>query len=126
MTTPHSARPGQAGQPGTEAGEQAAGVPPQAGPYGEHGDQHVSGYYVVGGPPAEPFGANLARPRGQRSWRPASGVSSSASCYWPGPRRPTLVIVAVLIGVALVVTGVLRLVDGFTEREASGGRRVAS
>ena len=61
MTTPHSTRPGQAGQPGTEAGEQAAGVPPQAGPYGEHGDQHVSGYYVVGGPPAEPFGANLAR-----------------------------------------------------------------
>ena len=125
MTTPHSARPGQAGQPGTEAGEQAAGVPPQAGPYGEHGDQHVSSYDVVGGPPAEPLGADLAR----AAWPAflAAGIGSLVVgillLAWP---KATLVIVAVLIGVALVVAGLLRLVDGFTEREASGGRRVAN
>ncbi len=35
-------------------------------------------------------------------------------------------VVAVLIGTALLVAGILRLVDGFTAHETSGGRRVAS
>jgi len=42
---------------------------------------------------------------------------------WPSA---TLTIVAVLIGVALIVVGILRLMDGFTSHEASGPRRVAS
>jgi uncharacterized membrane protein HdeD (DUF308 family) len=42
---------------------------------------------------------------------------------WP---KETLTVVAVLIGAALVVAGLLRLVDGFTAHEMSGGRRVAS
>ncbi len=41
---------------------------------------------------------------------------------WP---KETLTIVAILIGVALIVAGFLRLLDGFTTHEASGGRRVA-
>jgi uncharacterized membrane protein HdeD (DUF308 family) len=41
---------------------------------------------------------------------------------WP---HGTLVVFAVLIGVALVLTGILRLVQGFTATEESGGRRVA-
>jgi uncharacterized membrane protein HdeD (DUF308 family) len=41
---------------------------------------------------------------------------------WP---QATLTIVAILIGAALIVTGLIRLFDGFTAREDSGGRRVA-
>jgi uncharacterized membrane protein HdeD (DUF308 family) len=42
---------------------------------------------------------------------------------WP---KATLMIVAVLIGVALIVAGVLKLMDGFTSHEASGAKRAAS
>jgi uncharacterized membrane protein HdeD (DUF308 family) len=42
---------------------------------------------------------------------------------WP---KATLMIVAVLIGIALIVAGVLRLMDGFTSHDASGARRAAS
>jgi uncharacterized membrane protein HdeD (DUF308 family) len=41
---------------------------------------------------------------------------------WP---KATLVIAAVLIGVSLIAAGLLRLIDGFTAHDASGGRRVA-
>ncbi len=41
---------------------------------------------------------------------------------WP---TATLTIVAILIGIALVVTGLMRLFDGFTAKDESGGRRVA-
>lgn len=41
---------------------------------------------------------------------------------WP---KATLTIVAILIGVALLVTGVIKLYDGFTTQEEGGGRRVA-
>lgn len=42
---------------------------------------------------------------------------------WP---KGTLTVVAVLVGIALIVTGALRLMDGFTSHDASGGKRVAS
>ncbi len=42
---------------------------------------------------------------------------------WPAA---TLTVVAVLIGTALIVAGILRLMDGFTSHEASSGRRMAS
>ncbi len=41
---------------------------------------------------------------------------------WP---TATLTIVAILIGIALLVTGLLRLFEGFTAKDESGGRRVA-
>jgi len=41
---------------------------------------------------------------------------------WP---KATLTIVAVLIGIGLIVAGLLRLIDGFTAHDASGGKRVA-
>jgi uncharacterized membrane protein HdeD (DUF308 family) len=41
---------------------------------------------------------------------------------WP---KATLVVVAALIGVALLVTGVVRLISGFTEAGLSGGTRTA-
>ena len=42
---------------------------------------------------------------------------------WP---KATVVVVAALIGVALLVTGILRLITGFTAADASGGARAAS
>lgn len=57
----------------------------------------------------------------------AAGVASVAvgaiMLAWP---KETLTVVAVLIGIALVVAGVMRLMDGFTSHEASGGKRVVS
>jgi uncharacterized membrane protein HdeD (DUF308 family) len=41
---------------------------------------------------------------------------------WP---KATLAIAAILIGASLIVAGLLRLIDGFTAHDASGGRRVA-
>ena len=41
---------------------------------------------------------------------------------WP---KATLTIVAILIGASLVLAGLLRLIDGFTAHDASGGLRVA-
>jgi uncharacterized membrane protein HdeD (DUF308 family) len=41
---------------------------------------------------------------------------------WPGA---TLIVVAILIGAALIVTGLLRLVEGITARGESGGMRAA-
>ncbi len=42
---------------------------------------------------------------------------------WP---KETAAVVAILIGAALIVAGVLRLIDGFTAHESTGGKRVAS
>lgn len=42
---------------------------------------------------------------------------------WP---KQTLVVAAVLLGVALVVVGLQRLVHGFSSRDESGGQRTAS
>lgn len=63
------------------------------------------------------------------SWPPmlaaAAVVLAAAGAVmlaWP---RATLVIVAVLAGIALIVTGLLRLFDGFTARHDSGAHRVA-
>jgi uncharacterized membrane protein HdeD (DUF308 family) len=53
----------------------------------------------------------------------ASVVVGVILLAWP---KQTLTIVAVLIGIALIVAGVLGLMDGFTSHEASGGKRVAS
>ena len=57
----------------------------------------------------------------------AAGVASVAVgailLAWP---KETLTVVAVLIGIALIVVGVMRLMDGFTSHEASGGKRLVS
>jgi len=53
----------------------------------------------------------------------ASIVVGAILLAWP---KETLRIVAVLIGIALIVAGFMRLMDGFTSHEASGGKRVIS
>lgn len=53
----------------------------------------------------------------------ASVVVGAILLAWP---KETLTVVAILIGIALVVVGVMRLMDGFTSHEASGARRLVS
>jgi uncharacterized membrane protein HdeD (DUF308 family) len=53
----------------------------------------------------------------------ASVVVGAILLAWP---KETLAVVAILIGIALVVAGVMRLMDGFTSHEASGARRLVS
>jgi uncharacterized membrane protein HdeD (DUF308 family) len=108
MTTPHSTRPGEPADAG----------PPVAG--------SREGFARAQAP-----GVDEARfePDFARSAWPAFMAAGLAAIVvgvlllvWP---NATLVIVAVLIGASLIVAGLLRLIDGFTAHEASGGRRVA-
>jgi uncharacterized membrane protein HdeD (DUF308 family) len=137
MTSPHEPRPGQPGQPGqagqmgqTVAGpaaEPGMGVPPQATSSGAAGE--TVGYAVVGGPErirrGTPLGADFAK----SVWPAflAAGLGCLAVgiilLVWP---TATLVVAAILIGAALIVAGLLRLVHGFTARDTSGGARVGS
>jgi uncharacterized membrane protein HdeD (DUF308 family) len=101
MTSPHQTRQGQ--------------------------DQGGPGYRVEQppGPPGFGLGSDVAK----AAWPAfmAAGIGSLIVgvilLAWP---KETLTVAAVLIGAALLVAGLLRLVDGFTAHEASGGRRVAS
>jgi len=108
MTTPHSTRPEEPRGPG----------PPVAG------SQERFGYAQVPAVDEARFEPDFAR----NAWPAfmAAGLAAIAVgvllLVWPSV---TLVIVAVLIGVSLIVAGLLRLIDGFTAHEASGGRRVA-
>lgn len=70
------------------------------------------------------LGADFARSAWPAFMAAAAGavVLGVLLLAWP---KATLTIVAVLIGVSLIVAGLLRLIDGFTAHEASGGKRVA-
>jgi|CZKT01.1.fsa_nt_gi uncharacterized membrane protein HdeD (DUF308 family) len=101
---------GTPGQPGAAASSQ-----PRAGAEHAAPDGQAAGY------------GGLMMP-GAHAW-PVMLVAAGAFfvvglilLVWP---KATLTIVAVLIGIALVVTGLVRLFDGFTAREESGGRRIA-
>jgi uncharacterized membrane protein HdeD (DUF308 family) len=127
MTTPHPASPGQ---PGTgTAPDLGASVPAQPGPAGQ-GEQAPPDDQAwpssgAGGPDADRVGPDFAR----TAWTAflAAGLACLAVgvmlLIWP---KATLTIAAVLIGASLVVAGLLRLIDGFTAHDESGGRRAAS
>ena len=108
MTTPHSTRPGEPAGPG----------PPAAGSQGGFGYTQVP---AVDEARFEPDFARNAWPAFMAAG-PAAIVVGVLLLVWP---NVTLGIVAVLIGASLIVAGLLRLIDGFTAHEASGGRRVA-
>lgn len=123
MSTPHSTRPGDPGRRGAgAAGEQGPVAPHQAGsrPYGDP----AAGYQP--GPAADlaGFGPDFAA----SAWPAFLSAAFAAIAVgvvlliWP---KATLTIVAVLIGIALIIAGLLRLIDGFTAHDASGGKRVA-
>jgi uncharacterized membrane protein HdeD (DUF308 family) len=119
---------GQPGQPAAEAGEGQPVVPRQerpgygAGPAtatprqeqrgGRAADQRLTAG-VLGGLIGQAWPAVLAIALGML----AIGIMLLA---WP---RATLTVVAVLLGAALVIGGIFRLVEGFTARDASGATR---
>lgn len=77
-------------------------------------------------------GASPYGPAGPAAWAQAWQVIMVAAVAtlvigvillaWP---KATVVVVAVLIGAALLVTGIIRLIHGFTGPAASGGTRAA-
>ncbi len=85
----------------------------------------------AGGPDqneAASFDAAITRNAWAQAWQVvmvaavATFVLGLILLIWP---KATLVVVAALIGAALLVTGVVRLIHGFTEAGASGGTRAA-
>ncbi len=123
MSTPHSARPGEPGRPGAgAAGEQGPVAPQQTGS-GLPGAA-ATGYWP--GPEADRagFGPDFAASAWPAFLAAAFGAIAVGVVLlvWP---NATLTIVAVLIGIALIIAGLLRLIDGFTAHDASGGKRVA-
>lgn len=107
----------------------------QAGPAGQPGE---TGRAPTGGPAPDGSGAGYGAGRYGRSWTLSSAwgqawqvvmtaaviifVVGLILLVWP---KATVVVVAALIGVALLVTGILRLISGFTASDASGGTRAA-
>src|SRR6266568_512243 len=99
---------------------------------------HVEGGRMTTPHSAEPGGAYAPRPElehaeigpdyARATWPAFMAAGLGALIVgvvllaWP---KATLTIVAVLIGIGLIVAGLLRLIDGFTAHDASGGRRVA-
>ncbi|HLI36966.1 MAG TPA: DUF308 domain-containing protein [Streptosporangiaceae bacterium] len=64
----------------------------------------------------------------ERAWLAAMATAAGVFAVglillvWP---HATLTVVAILFGVSLIIAGLMKLAEGFTAREASGGRRAA-
>jgi uncharacterized membrane protein HdeD (DUF308 family) len=130
MTAPRSrsSRPGT-----TPASQPQAPVPRQQGP-GSAGREGT-------GQPGQPGGPGVAdgtveerlvvrtfEPLGSRAWLAVLTVAVATLAVgvmllaWP---KATLIIVAILLGAGLVISGLYRLIEGFTARDTSGGTRAA-
>jgi uncharacterized membrane protein HdeD (DUF308 family) len=123
MTTPRSTQPGKPGQPGQVSQPGQAGQPGPKGPPAQPG---APGWEQVtrAKPDEATFGPDFARSAWPAFMAAGAGafVVGVVLLVWP---KATLTIAAVLIGISLIVAGMLRLIDGFTAHDASGGRRVA-
>ena len=130
MTAPRSASSGrQDGARASQAGQPDAMVPSQPGPVEQDigtARQPGDGRGTVR-EQAEGRGGQLAS-LGSKAWLVALGAAVGCVAVgimllaWPSA---TLTIVAILLGVSLLVSGLLRLFDGFTASEESGGMRAA-
>ena len=120
MTTPHSTRPGEPGRPGqARPGNRA--TPRRRSPGQARSERATRQVLSQTGPGSGPTSPGVP---GLPSWPLAFGAIAVGVMLlvWP---KATLAIVAVLIGISLIVAGLLRLIDGFTAHDASGGKRVA-
>jgi uncharacterized membrane protein HdeD (DUF308 family) len=96
----------------------------QAGHAGRHAGREAADGPAMNG--ASPYGP--ARPVWAQAWQVimVAAVATFAIglilLVWP---KATVVVVAALIGAALLITGVIRLIHGFTDSAASGGTRAA-
>jgi uncharacterized membrane protein HdeD (DUF308 family) len=103
--------PGQPGGPGSADGPGSAGGPG-----------------VAGGTVEERPVVRTFEPLGSRAWLAVLTVAVATLAVgvillaWP---TATLIIVAILLGAGLVISGLYRLAEGFTARDTSGGTRAA-
>jgi uncharacterized membrane protein HdeD (DUF308 family) len=76
----------------------------------------------------ERFVTDTLGPLGSQAWLAVLTVAVMTLAVgvlllaWP---KATLTIVAILLGAGLVISGVFRLIEGFTARDATGGTRAA-
>jgi uncharacterized membrane protein HdeD (DUF308 family) len=133
MTAPRSASSGRPdGAQASQAGQPDAMVPRQHGtvredtdPARQAGAGHPAVEELVEGRAGR--GGGLAS-LSSRSWLVVLGAAVGCVAVgilllaWPSA---TLTIVAILLGVSLLVSGLLRLFDGFTASEETGGMRAA-
>jgi uncharacterized membrane protein HdeD (DUF308 family) len=133
MTAPRSASSGrQDGAPASQAAQPDAMVPPQHGPVRQDADlarQARAGHpAVVARVEGRAGRGEQLASLGSKAWLVALGAAVGCVAVgimllaWPSA---TLTIVAILLGVSLLVSGLLRLFDGFTASEESGGMRAA-
>jgi uncharacterized membrane protein HdeD (DUF308 family) len=144
MTAPRSAPPGRSGadQPGDttarqqEPGQPETAVPRQpgtapAGQAGQAGQADASPARQPGtghGSVEERFAAETLAPLGSQAWLAVFAASVGLMAVgivllvWP---HATLTIVAILLGVSLIVSGLLRLFEGLTANDQSGAMRTA-
>jgi uncharacterized membrane protein HdeD (DUF308 family) len=128
MAAPQAGSAGNPGQAGPAQHPGQAGTAPAGGPASDGGTAEYRTREEAGFG-AGPFGrgGTLATAWGQ-AWQVIMAaavitfVVGLILLVWP---KATVVVVAVLIGVALVVTGIFRLIRGFTTPDMSGGTRAA-
>jgi uncharacterized membrane protein HdeD (DUF308 family) len=121
---------GTAGNVTTEARDTSTqrNVPQQAGRQPEYGRAQDRGYDEQMATPGLGGGGAMMSKAANYSWATvllgglcliAAGI---ALLVWP---HATLTIVALIIGAAVVVSGITRLYEGFTSKDRSGGMRTA-
>jgi uncharacterized membrane protein HdeD (DUF308 family) len=130
---PRQQGPGVAGREGTGvAGREGTGQPGGPGGPGQPGGPGRPGQDgrpgVADRTVEEPLAVRTFEPLGSRAWLAVLTAAVATLAVgvillaWP---KATLVIVAILIGAGLVISGLYRLVEGFTARDTSGGMRAA-
>jgi uncharacterized membrane protein HdeD (DUF308 family) len=126
VSRPRRSSPAGSGQPAAPGDERPTVIPRQGAPGYDSGDEPPAG---AGRPGAPAFDRRLTAGAlgfvGQ-AW-PAVLLAALGLLavgvillVWP---RATLTVVAILLGVALVIGGIFRLVEGFTTHGASGASR---
>lgn len=108
--------PPQAGGPEMDGGRGARGMAPEPGDEGQAGGASMAAASLGG------VGATVARMAWTAVLAAAIGMIAVGILLlvWPDA---TLTVVAILIGAALIVTGLLRLFNGAADRSESGGMR---
>jgi uncharacterized membrane protein HdeD (DUF308 family) len=122
--------PPQAGAPGMDGGTGADGMAGGTGGQGRAGGARTADASTGGGArdAAASFGG-VGAAVAQMAWTAALAAAIGMIAVgilllvWP---HATLTVVAILIGAALVVTGLLRLFDGVTARGDAGAMRAAN
>jgi uncharacterized membrane protein HdeD (DUF308 family) len=121
--------PPQAGGPGMDSGRGADSMAGESGGQGRAAGTGMAGTETGGGAraTAASFGG-VGAAVAQMAWTAALAAAIGMIAVgilllvWP---HATLTVVAILIGAALIVTGLFRLFAGATDRSESGGMRAA-